>query len=209
MKIELHLHTDRYSACATASPVDMLHCAESLGYECVFLTEHDEVWPDEHLRELRSQFPLLTIFGGVERTITNDRGFCHLLILGTSDETFLEMQEPGAILARARRQQCLTVLAHPYRWEGASEMLNQGFFPDALEYHTPNHESALAGLSAATAEKLALPLVNTSDAHGPDFLGRFWVETRDPIHSPADLRRAICNGQYENQLAPAEALRRD
>ncbi|MFW5839606.1 MAG: PHP domain-containing protein, partial [Planctomycetota bacterium] len=107
MKVELHLHTSRYSACALDSPEQMLAAASDKGYDAVFLTEHDTVWPKDRLDGLARNFPDLLILPGLERTIRDQ----HLLILGTSDEAWLSMTRLGPIFARARKADCLTILA--------------------------------------------------------------------------------------------------
>ena len=198
MKIELHLHTSRYSLCALNTPKEMISRLVKLGYEAVFLTEHDAVWDEKELEELQGRFPLIKIFPGLELTLLNKRGFCHLLILGTKDPTFLEMTDAGAVLGHAHRQGHLTVLAHPSRWDGASEIVAQGYYPDAMEYHSPNQDALQADMSRESAERLHLPLVNSGDAHGVDFLGRFWIETPHPVDSAGSLRRMILDGNYKN-----------
>ena len=198
MKIELHLHTNRYSQCALNTPEEMITRLVKLDYDAVFITEHDTVWSGNELEELQWQFPLIRIFPGLELTLYSEKGFGHLLILGTKDPTFLEMTDAGAVLARARRQQCLTVLAHPYRWEGAGEMIAQGYYPDAMEYYSPNQDPLQVVMSRVSAERLHLPLVNSGDSHGVDFLGRFWIETPRPVESPGQLRRMILGGDYKN-----------
>ena len=52
MKVELHLHTNRYSPCAGNSPQDMMVALITAGYDTVFITEHEVVWPDKELASL-------------------------------------------------------------------------------------------------------------------------------------------------------------
>ncbi|MCD4823900.1 MAG: PHP domain-containing protein [Phycisphaerae bacterium] len=207
MKVELHLHTNRYSTCAVDSPEDMMARLVELGYDAVFITEHDAVWSEAELDDLRSKFPSLKIFPGLEITLANAVRSVHLLILGTRDPAFLTMQrDVGSILARARRQHCLTVLAHPYRWEGGSGILAEGFYPDAIEHRTPNHTPLQSLMSKVTARQRSLRLINSGDCHSLNFPGYFWVETHQPFDSPAELRRIILEGQYENRTYEDESL---
>ncbi len=46
MKVELHLHTTRYSGCAVATGGELMERMVEIGYEAVFITEHDAVWSD-------------------------------------------------------------------------------------------------------------------------------------------------------------------
>ncbi|MCY2928509.1 MAG: PHP domain-containing protein, partial [Planctomycetota bacterium] len=146
MKVELHLHTSAYSACATVTAEEMMTTAVAAGYEAVFITEHDAVWPAERLAGLQAAFPRLRIFPGVELTVVDY--MLHLVVLGTNDAEYLPLRrEPGAVIERARAHGHLTVLAHPFRWGGAEELLQGGTIPDALEHRTANHPAPLAQVS--------------------------------------------------------------
>lgn len=202
MKVELHCHTSQRSLCATHPVEEMLRRLVELNYDAVFLTDHDAVWPAEEIDSLREAFPEIAIHPGLERTLPNAQGFGHLLILGTDDRTFLDLAEPGDLLARARRMGCPTILAHPSRWQGAGQLLADGFFPDAVEYRTPNHSPLQGTMTRVSAKRACLRMVNTGDAHGLGYLGRFWIETHQPFQSPQDLRRVLLEGLYDN--APDE-----
>lgn len=198
MKIELHLHTTRYSGCARNSPEEMLARLVELDYDAVFLTEHDAVWPVESLRQLQRQWPEIRIFPGLELTLYNSRGFCHLLILGATEPEFLDIGDPGDALSCAREKNYPTILAHPYRWEGAADMLEKGHYPDAMECSTPNVLPLQAVMAQVTAGEMHIPVVNTGDAHGVDFLGKYWIETENPLEHPAQLREIFLQGRYKN-----------
>ena len=197
MKVELHLHTFPYSPCANDEPEAMLREAVRLGYEAVFLTDHDRVWPARKVEQLRLEFPELLILPGLELTV----GLHHLLILGTSDPEYVEMYDFGAIFEKARRDGQLTVLAHPYRWPGACKVLGEGKgLPDAIEYWTGSQQSLRSILAAAAATRADLPLVNSSDAHSAEMLGRYWIETHQPFATAAELRDLLRAGAYDNRM---------
>ncbi|KKL55175.1 hypothetical protein LCGC14_2258030 [marine sediment metagenome] len=197
MKVELHLHTARYSYCARPTPARFVEQLIRLGYEAVYITEHDAVWDDWEIDQLRQGYPDIRIFPGVELTITRDP-IQHLLVLGTMDRAFLSMDGPAEVLAEARRRGHLTVLAHPFRWEGASEMLESGVLPDALELRSVNQGPQGASLAQAAAERYGMPLVNCGDSHDLDFLDRFWIETDRPLRRVDDIRSAVLNRAYVN-----------
>ena len=195
MKVALHLHTCRYSLCASDEPEAMLDACVRRGFDAVFLTEHDQVWPARPLDELRGQFPQLRILPGIERSIEDH----HLLILGSNDAEYLRMRHFGAIFGRARRLGHLTVLAHPYRWFGGSDVLEERDLPDAIEHWTGNQQGEPAVRAAAAAGKLGLPLVFADDAHSTGTVGRFWVETHRPFETAGQLREIILGGAYDNR----------
>ena len=203
IKVELHLHTSRYSACAAASPRQMMARLVRLGCDAAYITEHDSVWSDLELAELRAEFPGLLIFPGLELTL-GDIFFQHLLVLGTNDPAYLGFSSPVPALAKARAAGHLTVLAHPFRYDRAAAMLDDGNLPDAIEYHTCNHDAKAAERSEIVAEELELPLVNASDAHNLGFLGRFWIETARPIVGASDIRGIILDGAYTNCMEGSE-----
>jgi hypothetical protein len=201
MKIELHLHTSRYSLCAMATPEEAMDRLIRAGYGAVYITEHDAAWTDWELMELQQQFPAIRIFGGIEITTPPSDGqrIQHLLVLGTSDHSYLDMADsPADILARARREGCLTILAHPFRWPGAAQMLEEGLVPDAMEYLTCNHEAPQAHQTVLAAERLGLPTVNAGDVHALGFIDRYWIETDLALEDGKSIRGIIKSGLYRN-----------
>jgi len=202
VKVELHCHTNRYSLCSLASPAEMLGRLVETGYEAVFITEHNQVWGDDELDEIQSQFPQLKIFPGVELTFDNPAGFSHLLVLGSNDPDVLALASPADVLTWAAKQNLLTVLAHPFRFDGADwpirSQASAEILPDAVEYFSPNVDAAQAKLALLAARQLDIRLVNADDAHGLDYINQFWVETNRPFDTPAELKKIIVEGDYEN-----------
>jgi hypothetical protein len=198
MKVELHLHTRRYSSCSTATPFDLMDTLIRTGYGAVYITEHDAMWADWEIQDLQAEFPAIRIFAGVELTLSWSP-LQHLLVLGTSDPAYLEMDDPAAVIHKAREEGHLTIAAHPFRWEGAGEVLTGASLPDAIEYNTCNHSPKQANRSAETAEILALPLVNGGDVHGLGFVNQFWIETERDLVQGDDIRSIVTEGQYVNQ----------
>jgi len=199
MKVELHLHTSRYSLCGRDTVYAMLAAAVKQGYDAVYLTEHDKMWQDYELEMLRADFPQLMILPGVELSLGDDGGM-HLLLLGTNDPKYLKPDlEPSAIIAMAHEAGHFTALAHPFRWSDRPELLDGDILPDALEHRSRNHDQAMAEKTIEAAEKLHLPIINADDAHSTGDVGRFWIETDRPIEKPEDIRDIIIAGEYENR----------
>lgn len=171
-----------------------------IGYEAVYITEHDAVWSDWEIEQLQDGFPDIRIFPGIELSVGPET-IKHILILGTNDPSYTKMRnKPADVLAKAYDEGHLTILAHPFRWEGGEEMLRAGLLPEALEYRTGNHDKVGAALSEAAADEFGLPLVNSGDVHGPEFINRFWIETDRPLIKADDIRSAVLNRAYVNRV---------
>ena len=195
MKVELHLHTMRFSGCALCTPADMVTALVANDYHAVYITEHDAVWPENELKLLRKQFPSIRIFPGMELSLHSGG---HLLVLGSNDKAYLKMNNPGEIMERAKKLGHRTILAHPYRWAEGDAILQSHLMPDAIEYLTNNHDAACGLLARAAAERFCLPLVNAGDCHSIDMVNRFWIETEIGLTKAKDIRRIILEGLYRN-----------
>jgi predicted metal-dependent phosphoesterase TrpH len=204
MKVELHLHTNRHSECAVATPAECMERLVQTGYGAVYITEHDAIWSEWEIAQLQAGYPNLRIFPGVELTLSADP-IQHLVVLGTTDAAYLLLDDPADILAKARAEGHLTILAHPFRWSGAARLLERGLRPDALEGRTSNHNVNEAALAEAEAEKLELRLVHAGDAHGLHSIGRFWIETDRALKRAGDIRAAVLNGRYVNCMGEGES----
>ena len=166
MKVEVHLHTDRYSACSVAAPDELMAELVALGYEAVYITEHNTLWSDGEIAQLQAAHPQLRIFPGVELTIS-DEPLEHLLVLGTTDREYLRIDDPADVLDKARSAGDLTILAHPFRFDaGAALVSEQHLLPDALEYCSCNQPPQLGEYAERLAAEHGLALVNAGDTAG-------------------------------------------
>jgi 3',5'-nucleoside bisphosphate phosphatase len=197
MKVELHCHTSRYSQCALNTPRELMQKFVRTGYDAVYITEHMALWRCEELEELRAEFPTLRIFPGIEWTIA-DMPLQHVVIPGANNPAYLKITEWKDCLRLARQEGHLTVLAHPFRWEGAGTALAGPDLPDAIEYRTCNHHEEPGRTALETAGRLNLPLVNAGDTHGLKFIDRFYIQTQHPIEQADDIRSIILEGEYRN-----------
>ncbi|MFP4104900.1 MAG: PHP domain-containing protein [Phycisphaerae bacterium] len=199
MKIELHAHTYRYSACSRVTPTQLAAAAIRSGYEGLFITEHDAVWTEWEMDLLREEFPQLRIFPGIEVTVESD-WMLHVLVLGTHDPKYTQITDYSELIETAREDELLTVLAHPYRsGDFAGELLEAAPRPDAIEYMTNNQEGEQSKRAARTASRFGLKLLNAGDTHAAFMLDRYYIETARPVEYEAEIRDIILNGEYENR----------
>ncbi len=128
----------------------------------------------------------------------------HILVLGTCDPQYLSIADEAEILAKAASAGHLTILAHPFRFDGGADMLEARLKTDAIEHRTCNQDQAMADRSAAAAARLGMRLVNGGDVHALEAMNRFWIETASPIDRGDDIRDIILAGAYKNCISEKE-----
>jgi len=197
VKVELHCHTAPRSGCAECSADSLLDAYAMAGYHAVYLTDHDEVWPDDELDDLRSRHPGILIYPGIERSVGSE-GYQHLLLLGTNNPEYLAIIDEVEILKKAREEDVLSILAHPFIAHDTYTMLQKGLFPDTLEGRTGGHDVDQSAMSERIARKFKLKIINSGDAHSVEHVGRFWIETSVQLFRAADIRGVVLGGHYQN-----------
>ena len=113
VKVEVHAHTERYSVCSRIPPRELVAMADASGYDALFLTEHDRVWPKTEIAGLRELAERVKIFPGIEVTLTDE---IHILVLGAQDPVYERLKTPSDLFGQACSDGFLTVVAHPFRW---------------------------------------------------------------------------------------------
>src|ERR1700722_18152690 len=81
MKFDLHMHTTRHSPDSRMEPAALCRRAGEIGLDGVVITEHDWLWTEEELQELRRDHRKLVILAGVE--VSAFEG--HFLVYGVSN----------------------------------------------------------------------------------------------------------------------------
>src|SRR4029453_17761332 len=64
MSFDLHMHTRRYSPDSEIDPFELVRRAKEIGLDGIVITEHDRLWPEDELEELRAAAPGLVVLGG-------------------------------------------------------------------------------------------------------------------------------------------------
>lgn len=167
VRIDLHVHTARYSPCAEALKPELLEeAALAAGLQGVVITDHDVLWAEEELAFFQERFPRVRFFRGVELTTRE----AHLLCIGLHDLAgFFKRMPALEAVSLARQQGAFTVLAHPFRHTELTPELVAAV--DALEVASLSFsegDSYAAWSLAARFQKMALV---GSDAHAPAMLG--------------------------------------
>jgi predicted metal-dependent phosphoesterase TrpH len=190
LKFDLHMHTTRHSPDSQMDPIDLVRRAVEIGLDGVVITEHDWLWTEAELEELRGTAPGLLVFGGVE--VSTQEG--HFLAYGVHDPFAIPAGIGAADLCReVHRQGGAVVAAHPFRWGQPFDEILREEQPelDGLELMTNNMDPICRERAAQIWRELPLAGIGSSDAHQLTVLGACYTEFDWVIQSPNDLVRAI------------------
>jgi predicted metal-dependent phosphoesterase TrpH len=190
MKFDLHLHTSRHSPDSIMSAEMMVQRAREIGLDGVVITEHDWLWTEDELDELRAIEPGLVVLSGIE--VTTKQG--HFLVYGVTDPFAVPNGMDVAELCReVHRQGGAVVAAHPYRWNQAFDDILREEHPDldGLELMSNNMDRDTRRRAAALNGRLKLAGLGNSDAHRIETLGCCCTEFATPVRDLRDLVAAI------------------
>ena len=205
MKVDLHSHTADHSACSTVSAVEMVRAAKARGLDGLVISDHHHHLTDAERRALQRAVPGIRVFRGTEigvgRIHGRDAEWEDLVVVSgvpCPHVASVPADQVDRLGDFVRRTGALTILAHPFRWEGGAMMLGRGLRPNALEYRTCNQDPARTTGAVATSRNLRLPLVNAGDVHSLEMINRFWIETAQPLQAAGDIRQVILDRTYRN-----------
>lgn len=191
MKFDLHLHTSRHSPDSETDPFDLLAAARTAGLDGVVLTEHDYLWPEGELAELRAAAPDLIILGGIE--VTGRGG--DMLVYGIADASTLPRGIGwGELTREVHRQGGVVIAAHPNRWGQpfARVVRDSGAELDGIEVMSNNMDRELRVQAAELLKKYPnFAQLGNSDSHAPWSVGCCYTEFDAVIRTSADLASAI------------------
>ncbi len=191
MKFDLHMHTARHSPDADSDPFELVRAAIKAGLNGIVITEHDFLWPEEELEELRAAAPQLVILAGVEVTGRGGDMLCY----GVTDPFALPRGIAWGELSRAvHKQGGACVAAHPNRWNQPFEKLMKEQKPelDGIEVMSNNMDPPLRAKAAELLAKYPqFAQLGNSDSHSPWTVGCCCTDFDADIRTNADLVAAI------------------
>ncbi len=190
MKFDLHIHTSRHSPDSRMDPFAMCRRAETIGLDGVVITEHDWLWTEKELTELRHKHTGLVILAGIE--VSAREG--HFLVYGVHNPFALTRGIFVKELCReVHRQGGAIVAAHPFRWRQPFEEILAHERPDldGLELMTNNMDEECRRKAALVHKRLGICGLGSSDAHDEHILGFCYTEFSTEIRDSADLVQAI------------------
>ncbi len=190
MKFDLHLHTSRHSPDSIMPPQIMVQRAREIGLDGVVITEHDWLWTEDELDELRAIDPGLVVMAGVE--VSTRQG--HFLVYGITDPFAVPNGiGVGDLCREVHRQGGAVVAAHPYRWNQPFDDILRTERPelDGLEMMSNNMDADTRGRAAKLNGRLRLAGLGNSDAHRVETLGCCYTEFAVAVRDVRDLVEAI------------------
>jgi predicted metal-dependent phosphoesterase TrpH len=191
MKFDLHMHTARHSHDADSDPFELVQAAIRAGLDGIVITEHDWLWTEPELDELRASAPGLVILAGVEVTGRGGDVLCY----GVTDPHAIPRGISWPELCReVHTQGGACVAAHPNRWNQPFEKILKEQEPelDGIEVMSNNMDRVLREKAAALLKKYPhFAQLGNSDSHQPNTVGCCFTDFDAVIRTSADLVAAI------------------
>jgi len=190
MHFDLHLHTSRHSPDSVMEPFAMVRRAHELGLDGVVITEHDWLWTESELDELRAAAGGLLVLAGIE--VSARQG--HFLVYGVHNPFAVPRgMDVTQLCHEVHRQGGAVVAAHPFRWGQPFDEILRTDRPvlDGLELMTNNMDADCRRLAARVRDEHDLAGLGSSDAHQLDVLGICCTEFDGTIRDMRDLVDAI------------------
>jgi predicted metal-dependent phosphoesterase TrpH len=201
-RVDLHVHTRRFSPCAESlDPEDLAVAMYRSGLDGLVIAEHDHLWPADDIARLNCGLNRRRIYRGVEVSSCNG----HFLVIGLDG---LDGIRPGIgiydLIGAIDAQQAAIIWAHPYFHYGNIATPLKGFeMPrglhavEAASGVTHGKESAA---TRALARRMGWATVGGSDAHVPGQVGCAYTLLddlpADEKHLAAAIRRGRCAARH-------------
>ncbi len=173
-----------------------------MGLTGVAITEHDWLWTEEELDELRSATPGVQVFAGVE--VSAYEG--HFLCYGVTDPIKIPKSiKVKDLCCEVHAQGGVVLAAHPYRWgQDFDEVLATEPLLDGIEIMSSNMDHGLRKKAKAAWEHHVQPWagVGNSDAHDVEVVGACFTVFPEKIRDLTDLVDALRAGATEARERP-------
>ncbi len=195
MIIDMHVHSDRYSACSHMSPEAMAQTAMAQRLDGIVITEHDTLWSQDEVQALQAQYPALKILRGIEVSTAQGHALCYGV--STEDAAAFYPHIPLADLTHIVHDVGgIVILAHPTRYE--DEVPDEVYDADidGVEALSLNVRTYMERAIESLAAQLDVPSIAGTDAHVTESLGFYGTVFRDPIETEQELVAAVKTRAY-------------
>lgn len=194
MRLDIHVHTSRYSECGRSTPEEMVERAIAEGLGGLVFTEHNLFWPAEELAALQARYPQIILLRGAEFTTAEGED---LLVYGPADEDLVAIRSDGRrLVEQVHMHGGAVVLAHPYRYHPDVPPWLDEHPVDGIEIMSSNIYEHTSRHGRALAHKLGLPVIASSDGHHVDSLGMYALDLDRPVRTEWELAQALHAGAF-------------
>lgn len=202
MKIDLHVHTTRYSACSIASPEQMIESAIRNGIDGLVFTEHNKMWKEEEINEIRMRYPSVKLFRGIEYTVKWDEGGRDsedILIYGVTDEIdeILKLKDFYEIYNEVNKMGGTCIIAHPFRYHDKVPKAILDGFIDGIEAYSSNISEDMRIKAMNLSSKNNKIITAATDGHSIDKIGSYACDFYEDIQEEKQLARELKLGKYK------------
>jgi predicted metal-dependent phosphoesterase TrpH len=197
IRIDLHVHTRRYSACAPSLALEQIIAVLNCGrLDGVVLTDHDVLWPKEEIEDLNAKLQRGRLYRGIEASSCNG----HFLLIGVEN---IGAIHPGdafeTLRPAAHGQGAVVIWAHPHqRYSQITQPLDGARLPagiDAIEVASTVTTDKAATDAQRLARRHGLPMVAGSDAHCAAAVGQVLTRFAELPVDEGALAEMIRRGQ--------------
>lgn len=192
-RIDLHVHTQRYSECAESlDPRQLGRAAQLAGLDAILLAEHDVMWSPDELSAVQQHVAPTRLFRGAE--VTTPDG--HFVVVGLANLSGIPKGIDAVEMAvRVRAAGGAVILAHPQRSDGALVSRLSSIRVDAVEVFSATTRGAHSLAAHDIAKRWGCAEVAGSDAHALEVVGAantlFERAPRDELELAAMIRRGL------------------
>ncbi len=194
---DMHLHTRRHSPDSVINPFALVRHAYDLGLSGVVITEHDWLWSEEELDELRAATPSVQVYAGIEVSAYDG----HFLCYGVHDASkFPKGIHLKDLCSEVHAQGGVIVAAHPYRWgQDFDDILSQEPLLDGVEIMSSNMDGRLRQRARECHINRRQPWakVGNSDGHQLAVVGCCYTVFAYTVRDEADLLEALRQGSTD------------
>lgn len=205
MLIDLHNHTWPRSYDSVLDPDELIIRAKQAGLDAVCFTEHDALWDEQSIREIRERHNFL-VLAGVE--IGTDDG--HILTFGIEKYVF-GMHRSDELAAHVAAHQGAMIAAHPYRRQMPWRIYDEEEYERALLKASQNlayrHVSGLEEINGRGSAKentfsrrlcdlMGMPGTAGTDSHSIEDVGKCATYFDRPVEDERDLIRELKAGRF-------------
>ena len=189
MVLDLHVHTMRYSPCSQIHPVHLPFTASLFGLDGFAITEHDYLWTDDEIQELKrdtGNHDIIILRGQEIRTYSENRPEGDILVFGYP-ETIEGPISSKELIDKLHEANAVAIAAHPFRNSYGLKDMVFDLNLDGIEVYNSNNSASCTRKACCANDSLSLAGIGASDAHELIQLGHFLTEFEQPITNESEL----------------------